>query len=179
MLDPRARKTLNDDVRRLADGDRSAFEPVYAALVPLVRALCDRLLGGRDVDDAVQLAMIKIFDRAADFDSTRDAASWALAIAAWECKTLRRRTGRRNECEIDAASAIEAGAPSPEDSAVARDLLEAAQAALGALTEADRRTLRATMSDEAPAEISAPTFRKRRERAIARLREAWRRTHGS
>ena len=164
---------------RLADGDRTAFEPVYAALWPVLCAFCSRLLGDLDAEDAAQLAILKLFDRAASFDPDRDALSWALAIAAWECRTARKRRGRRREAALDDAFTLEEPAASPEARNAQAQLEAAAQEVLGVLSEADRETLHMTMMDEAPAGVAAATFRKRRERALDRLRSAWRRIHGS
>jgi RNA polymerase sigma-70 factor (ECF subfamily) len=100
---------------------------------------------------------------------------WALAIAAWECRTIARKRGRRREVAEqgigDAASAH------AEHALVQRDLTEAAVAALGTLSDADRETLLATFWDEA-APASGTTLRKRRQRALQRLRKVFRRLYG-
>ncbi|WP_437758598.1 RNA polymerase sigma factor [Sorangium sp. So ce1389] len=168
-------------MRRLADGDRAAFDPVYAALWPAISAFCRRMLGGEaDAEDAAQQALLKIFDRASTFDPEADALTWALAIAAWECRTARRRRARSREAPDELFPSIAADVPTPEDAAIARDLDDAAREVLGTLAEADRETLRATVleGDRDPS-ISGAAFRKRRERAFARLREAWRRIYGT
>jgi RNA polymerase sigma-70 factor (ECF subfamily) len=60
---------------------------------------------------------------------------------------------------------------------VNRNLAEAALAAMGELSETDRETLVATFLDEvAPA--TGATFRKRRERALTRLRTMFRSLYG-
>ena len=173
-----ARKQLDEQLRRLADGDRSAFEPAYAALWPLVRAFCRRMLAPADAEDAAQRALLKVFDRAASFDPSRAALPWVLAIAAWECRTIRKQHARAREVELPAQERIDEGA-SPEARLIEAELEAAATSLLGALSEADRETLRATMSEERPAALDAATFRKRRERAVGRLREVWRRVYGS
>ena len=58
-----------------------------------------------------------------------------------------------------------------------RNLVSAALTALGELSGMDRETLVATFWDEAPP-ASGPTMRKRRERALKRLRTAFRRLYG-
>ncbi|WP_437579678.1 RNA polymerase sigma factor [Sorangium sp. So ce887] len=169
-------------MRRLADGDRAAFEPVYAALWPAISAFCRRMLGGgeADAEDAAQQALLKVFDRASSFDPEADALTWALAIAAWECRTARRRRTRSREAPDELIPSVAADLPTPEDAAIARDLDDAAREVLGTLAEADRETLRATLleGDRDPS-VSGAAFRKRRERAFARLREAWRRIYGT
>jgi RNA polymerase sigma-70 factor (ECF subfamily) len=166
---------------RLADGDRAAFEPVYAALWPAVEAFCRRMLGqGTDAEDAAQQALLKVFDRASDFDPAGDALTWALTLAAWECRTLRRRTGRARQAPAEQADSVPIDAPSPEEQLITQDLEEAAREVLGTLSETDRATLRTTVLNETrDRTISGATFRKRRERAFARLREAWRRLYGT
>ncbi|WP_437281252.1 sigma-70 family RNA polymerase sigma factor [Sorangium sp. So ce375] len=167
-------------MRRLADGDRAAFEPVYAALWPALGAFCRRMLGGgADAEDAAQQALLKVFDRAGSFDPDGDALTWALAIAAWECRTTRRRHSRSREAPDELVPSIPADAPTPEDAAIARDLDDAAREVLGTLAEADRETLRATLEGDRDPSVSGAAFRKRRERAFARLREAWRRIYGT
>jgi RNA polymerase sigma factor (sigma-70 family) len=180
-LDEHARSLLNASMRRLADGDRAAFDPVYAALWPAISAFCGRMLGVRaDAEDAAQQTLLKVFHRTSTFDPSRDALTWALAIAAWECRTLRRRAVRAREVAGDEGDALPSGAPSPEDRVIARDLEAALSGVLGSLSEQDRTTLLDTLMDRSPVPaLSAATFRKRRERAFARLREVWRRVYGS
>ena len=63
-----------------------------------------------------------------------------------------------------------------EASLMARELQDAAVALLGDLSESDRETLRSTFWDEVGG--GDPGTRKRRQRALARLRDAFRRTYG-
>jgi RNA polymerase sigma factor (sigma-70 family) len=180
-LDEHARSLLNASMRRLADGDRAAFDPVYAALWPAISAFCSRMLGVHaDAEDAAQQTLLKVFDRTSTFDPNRDALTWALAIAAWECRTLRRRAVRAREVSGEEGDSLPSEAPSPEDRAIARDLEAALEVVLGTLSAQDRSTLHATLMERScdPA-VPAATFRKRRERAFARLREVWRRVYGS
>lgn len=177
-MDPNVRAQIDADLVRLADGDRSAFDPTFTALWPLVVALSTRLLGSRaDAEDAAQEAMFKVFDRINELDVARSGVSWALGITAWECRAMRSRRVRRREDAGDAAVEPVSGAPSPESEVMTRELLIASREVLGELSPADQETLRATF-DELP-NATGPTFRKRRERALARLRHAWRRLYGT
>jgi RNA polymerase sigma-70 factor (ECF subfamily) len=126
-----------------------------------------------DASDAAQEAMQKIFERAGDYDASRPAVPWALAIAAWECRTLQRKRQRRREV-LDDVEHDRAGGDE-EEVFVKRDLAEAALAAMGELSELDRETLLSTFADEAPA---GAAIRKRRERALGRLRQTFRRLYG-
>ncbi len=167
---------LNALMARLADGDRSVFTEVFKRLWPPTLRLCISLLRHEaDASDAAQQAMQKVLERASDYDPHRPALPWALAVAAWECRTIQRRRGRRREAPEDAAGDI-AGADT-EDELVDRALTRAAVTALGELSDTDRETLISTFWDEA-ASTSGPTLRKRRERALERLRGAFRRLYG-
>lgn len=168
--------TLDALVARLGDGDRSVFTQVFKLLWPPTVRLCASMLKHEaDAADAAQEAMEKILARASDYDRARPALPWALAIAAWECRTIARKRTRRREAPEDAA--IDQVFEGAEDEVVQRDLTRAAIAAMGQLSDADRDTLLATFWDEA-ASVSGATLRKRRERAVDRLRSAFRRLYG-
>ena len=96
-MDRARRDVLQRDLARLADGDREAFHPVFVCLWPLLRGFAGRYLPAADAEDAAQEALVKVFARAAVFDARRDALSWTLGIAAYEIKTVRRRRQRRRE----------------------------------------------------------------------------------
>jgi RNA polymerase sigma-70 factor (ECF subfamily) len=162
---------------RLADGDREAFAPLFDALWPVVQGFAGRVLGSdADADDVAQRAFVSVFSRASEYDPARDAVAWALGIASWECRTARRRAQRRRE--TDEPAEIVATTPSPEEAVITADILRAFDAVAGTLTAEDRAALGidddATTNDVAPA-----TLRKRRQRALVRLRHAWSRLHGS
>lgn len=161
---------------RLAEGDRSVFSEVFQRIWPSALRLCVSLSGNEDdAADAAQQAMVKIFERASDYDKTRPALSWALAIAAWECRTVRRWRQRRREAPVEAVDrALGSGG---ESLLIERDLLQAARTALGELSEIDRETLLATFA-EAQSSAQGATLRKRKERAIGRLRAKFRRLYG-
>src|SRR5205807_350200 len=113
-------------------------------------------------------------------DRGRDALAWALGIAAWECRTLRKRRARRREesalPSVLARGEID-GAPSPEEAAIDRDLRDAAAAILGELRPIDIETIASIASGRRA--VAGATFRKRLERALERFRLAWRARHGS
>jgi RNA polymerase sigma factor (sigma-70 family) len=178
-VDQASRGRLQQDLTRLADGDREAFHPVFAALFPLLRRFALRHLPYADAEDAAQEALVKVFLRASEFDPARDALSWALGITAYEIRTARRRRGRRKEADSDAAELAVRRDPaaSPEDRTIASDLDSALDAAIASLSAADADTLRAYTLGERPLGMAPATFRKRLERGLARLREQWRTTH--
>jgi RNA polymerase sigma-70 factor (ECF subfamily) len=167
---------LNQWIARLADGDRSAFTPAFEALWPRVRALCLSLLKHpEDADDAAQEAMQKILTRAADYDRSRSALPWALAIAAWECRTTRRRVQRRREVGAEGLASLADGSATEEDF-MRREFTNAALDALKGLSEADRATVVGAFWEEAQGAAS-PALRKRRQRAMDRFRTAFRRIY--
>jgi RNA polymerase sigma-70 factor, ECF subfamily len=171
--DPRAQ--LDALLAQLADGDRSAFTPVFGLLWPPVLRLCRSMLGNdADAADAAQQALEKVLTRCADYDRARPAMPWALAIAAWECRTFARKRTRRRELPEEAAPEL---ASSLEEEVTQRELTRAALDALGELSAQDREVLVATFWEEATS-VTGATLRKRRERALARLREAFRRLYG-
>ena len=158
---------------QVAAGGRAAFAPLYALLWPKVRALCGRLLQGHaDADDAAQQALETILCRADEYEPGRSAMAWALGIAAWECRTQLRKRWRRREATLlpGQGEAPVLGADAPEGDTLRAELVAAALSALGELSDLDRDTLLATYWDREPKVVGA-TFRKRRERALHRLRQ--------
>jgi RNA polymerase sigma-70 factor (ECF subfamily) len=125
-----------------------------------------------DAADAAQQAMQKVLERASDYDPTRPALPWALAIAAWECRTILRKRSRRNEVSDDAAP--ETAAENVPTEMEQRVLIQNALVAVGELSANDRETLVATFWDQ-DGDVWGATLRKRRERAVKRLRDAFRR----
>ena len=165
---------LDTLMARLAQGERAAFEPMFRILWPVVRDFCISFLKSEpEGEDAAQQAMTKILARASDYEPHRPALPWALAIAAWESRTERQRRTRRREDSDERAYAA-ASPEAPEDDLVERDLVRAASSAMGELSASDQDVLLATFLEEA-ADVTGATLRKRRERAVKRLRLAfWR-----
>lgn len=141
-----------------------------------MHALCVTLLRHpQDADDAAQQAMEKILTRAAAYDPSRPALPWALGIAAWECRTLRRRKQRRREASDEGLQ--EAASEQAPDAELARgELTLLLQSALQELTDRDRDLLISSYFHETEGALS-PTLRKRKQRALDRLRLAFRRLY--
>ena len=166
---------LDSLLAQLADGDRAAFTDVFRRLWQPVLRLCTSMLRNEaDAADAAQQALEKILVRCSDYDRKRPALPWALAIAAWECRTLARKRTRRRELPEDHAP--EFGTDS-ENELTRRELVTAGIAALGELSAEDREVLVATFWEEA-ASVTGATLRKRRERALKRLRDTFKRLYG-
>jgi RNA polymerase sigma-70 factor, ECF subfamily len=175
-VDGSDRAALQQELTALARGERAAFDPLFRRLWPLIRGFAGRCLPAEEAEDAAQEALLRIFHRASEFDSRRDALSWVLGVAAWQVRTHRTRARRRREQTHDAPE-IPDGSPSPETAAIARDLGAALDRALAELPAADAATLIAYARGERP-DLPGATFRKRVERAVGRLRARWRMDHG-
>jgi RNA polymerase sigma-70 factor (ECF subfamily) len=161
---------------RVADGDRSAFSEVFEAVGPPISKLCRKLLKSEsDAADATQEALEKVFTRAHQYDERRPALPWALAIAAWECRTIQRKRSRRREVSDDAAPELTAAGG--EDELARRELVRVAVEAMGELSDEDREALVATFLEES-ASVSGATLRKRRERALSRVKRTLKRIYG-
>lgn len=161
----------------LARGEREAFDPLFERLWPLVRGFAARCLPFAEADDAAQEALLRVFFRASEFDPSRDALAWVLGIAGWQIRTVRTKSRRRRE-EPESEGVDRAdGSPSPEQAAMRESLARALDAALSELPPSDAATLLAYARGERPG-LPGPTFRKRVQRALARLRSHWRYDHG-
>jgi RNA polymerase sigma-70 factor (ECF subfamily) len=173
------REWLRSQLAELGDGNRDAFNAVYERVWPLVRAFVGRHLRPPEADDAAQEALLRVFSRASEFDRDRDALAWIFGIAAWEIRSARTRVRRRREAALDEeALAGQPGAgPTPEESAAEREREQSIEDALAELGPADAATLRAYMTDAAH-DLPPATFRKRVQRAVGRLRAAWKTGHG-
>lgn len=140
-----------------------------------MRGLCRRLLPDEDADDVAQDALLKVFERASEFDPTIGAARpWMLGIATWEVRTLRRRRGR----ELARARPQPEPGSTPEDDVLDANLKQRLDEILADLDELDRATVLAVLEREERPAVTPATFRKRVQRATERLRQAWRRAHG-
>ena len=163
-------------MRRVAQGDREAIRDAFHGAWPPVRAFCARLLGdGPDADDAAQQTMLKLFGQAVDFDPQGDALTWALALALWECRTVRRRRRRSRVTALAPGDDPPSPGTSPEEDLVERETERALEESLGRLAPADREVLLGIARGAQPASAA---LRKRKQRALERLRQVWRAIHG-
>ena len=179
-MDAAERERLQSAMVALARGERSAFQPVYAGLWPLLRQFCRRaLLDDPLAEDAAQAALMKMFLHASEFRPEGDVVAWAVGIAAYECRSLRNRRARRaEEPHAPELATVPLAQPSPEEMAIHADLGAALLETVQSLRPRDRETLEQVLAP-APSAARDPTFRKRLQRALERLRAAWRLTHGS
>ncbi len=178
-MDTTRRKAIHEAMVRLADGDRAAFDAMLDELWPVILAFVRRGVGqDADAEDVAQEVFVRICARISDFDRSRDGLSWAFGIASYEVMTWRRRMQRRRETwDDDAIEAARDGAASQEERLLAAELGRAFEQAVGVLTDDDRRTL-GLACGEVQDGVGGATLRKRRQRALDRLRTIWRMIHG-
>jgi RNA polymerase sigma-70 factor (ECF subfamily) len=162
-----------------AEGDRAAIDPLFHALWPIVAAYAARLLGERALaEDCAQDALVRLFGQLERYDRSRDALTWALTLATWQCRTARRRVQRRGETAAAAAHDTPVdGVALAED----RELVRAALATLATLAPCDVEVITASLTEDdgLRRSIEPATFRKRLERALGRFRLSWRSRHGT
>lgn len=163
-----ARISLNQALARLSEGDRAAAPVVFAGLwTPCLQLARSALGNDADAHDAAQTALMKLFAEASRFDPQRSALGWALALVTWECRTVQQqRRRRRVDDGADPAAVAGPDANTHERLDRAADVARVAAAFIH-LDAADQSTLQRLL-DGAPA--GEPRERKRRQRAIDRLR---------
>jgi len=172
------RKAIHDAMVRLSDGDRSAVRELLDAFWPVLLAFARRgVAHEQDAEDVAQETFLRICSRISDFDRSRDGVSWAFGIAKYEILTHRRRGRRRHETLGAPELALaEDPAPSQEADLAAHELAVVLEGILGKLQPSDRAALGLeTIGSRGPATAAA---RKRRQRAVHRLRSLWRRLYG-
>lgn len=176
-MDAARRKFRHHAMVRLSDGDRTAFDVLLDELWPVILSFAQRALGhGADAEDVAQEVFYKLCARIADFDRERDGLSWAFGIASYETMTHRRRLQRRREVFDDGSVSVALdGAASQEEQLLAQEVSLAFEQALGSLTDEDRVSLGL---DDAPTDTTGATRRKRKQRALDRLRGVWRKIYG-
>ncbi len=160
-----------------ADGERAAVEPLFSALWPLTVGYATRFLGNASLaEDVAQESLVKLFGQLERFDRERDALTWALTHATWQCRTERRKHARRGETDEVVEDSVDERHRHEE-----RELVRVALDTLASLPERDRDVIAAVLTDddELRRSLAPATFRKRLERALARFRTSWRSRHGT
>lgn len=175
-MDAARRAQLNEAMARLARGDRSAADEVFALVWPAVSGFARRWLSGSPhAEDVAQRAVIRVFEQAPDYRVEQDALSWALEVTAWECRTERQRVARGRTEGWTAAAARAPAASTPEAEVEAAELSRALEEVVAGLPEADRAEVQRVVQEAAAGDAAA---RKRRQRALERLKRLWRSLHG-
>ena len=178
-MDPERRKALHVAISRLADGDRSAMKELVHTLWPVLLDFARRSVRQeQDAEDIAQEVFYRICSRAAEFDRDRDGLSWAFGIASYEILSHRRKQQRlhRTLQPFDFATVPDPGC-SQEEQTIRVQLKSALATVLGEISVSEQALL--GLNGGGPlANVSALALRKRRQRALDRVRTVWRRLYG-
>jgi len=158
---------------RLADGDRSAFTPLFEALYPRAVSVARRRLDDAHAEDAAQRTMPAVFARAVEFTPGRRVLPWFYAIAANETHAIARKVRVAASREAPAASASLVPAEGDPESALSRAEIRAlVREAVAALDPLSAAAIESHLADDPDAGPRSPALRKRLSRAYARLRSS-------
>jgi len=98
-----------DDIALAASGDAEAFERLYRRHVARVNALARWLVGGSDVDDAVQEVFIRVWQKLGTFAGQSAFGTWLHRVAVNALlrrrETLGKHRARHTEDELALGSA--------------------------------------------------------------------------
>lgn len=167
-------ESVRDDISRglkkLADGDRSEVNATFDRLWPVVHGFCDRFLNHSPLsEDAAQNALLKVFERAHSFDGQKDGLTWVLTLAAWECRTVRKRQHRESSRNAELRQPV-SSQHDPEETLALQQALGHVAKLWQMLPSDCQATLSAALSGQ---KGGSPALRKRKQRAIGQLRRWW------
>lgn len=153
---------------RLAGGDRSAFEPLYAALRSRAHRFARMRVGDEVAADVTQAALLNVFARASEFTPGKPCLPWFYAIVVNEIRRAERKDTRLVPSEIREDALV--ASDDAESQMIERELGRALELAVESLDD-DAASAIAAVLGRAPMPACAPaTFRKRVSRAYAKLR---------
>lgn len=152
--------------------------PLVEQLWPVLLSYAERgLRDSQAAEDVAQEVLFRISSRISELDRSRDPLSWAFGIATFEIMSQRKRQNRRRETLVgEAVPESTATTPSVEDAVIHAELHAALADALGQLSADDVEQLGLV----GPGRLgpATPAMRKRRQRALDRLRTIWRSIYG-
>lgn len=167
------RSLLNELMDRVSAGDRSAIDPLFEKLRPIILSFANKLLASSmEAEDVTQQVLINIFSRSSEFIEGKDALSWVFGITAFECKTAKKKTSRRKENGDESLSEL-GSSDNFEDKLILDQLQVFLNEVIADLPELDRETILSSIENSLRPDIASATYRKRLQRAIARLKQAW------
>lgn len=184
--EPSARLAAADDrlvAGRAIDGDIAAFEVLVRRYTPMMRAYARRVLGASaDVDDVLQETFVVAWQRLSELEDPAAVKSWLMRIVSR--KAMDRVRSRRPQVDIDDIDHPASPDTTPAHAVEARAGVEALNAALAELPEAQRqswvlREIGGLTYEEMAAELAMPVTTVRgllaraRKHIIVRMEE-WR-----
>ena len=179
-MDKQQRVLATNYLRRLAEGDRSALDPLFALVLPLLKGFYAKSgLEQADVEDLVQQVMLKVFSRTHKYDRERDAIPWIMGIAAYELKTLFKKQQRSKEDSVnmEVLNSYALTSHATEQVVIDKQILTNLIELIGELSEPDQQSILSMLQGPSPRAKSA-LFRKRFQRAKDRLRKRWMERYG-
>ncbi|HEY6877545.1 MAG TPA: RNA polymerase sigma factor [Polyangiales bacterium] len=165
-MEARSEADLDALMARLAEGDRTAFEPLFQALHPRALRLARAKVDTSSAGDVAQCALLKVFARASEFTPGRPVLPWFYAVVANELRSHLRRQQRvvvMESIEIRADDDLEA-------QLLERELSRALERAIEQLDREAAEAIYAMLERGERPQIDPVAFRKRVSRAYARLR---------
>lgn len=119
-----ANRRLNDEIARVAAGDRAALRRVYDATAAKLFAVCLRFSPDREAaEDALQETYVKLWRRAGRFDPTRASAITWLCLIARGTAIDGARTAHRADARVSAAREEALSEPNPVTAAAEQEAL--------------------------------------------------------
>ena len=168
-------------LRRVAQGDRQAFEDVYHRTAPKLFGLCLRVIGNRaQAEDVLQEVYCAVWRKAALFDGDRGRAmTWLITITRSLAIDTHRKSGSATLVPIEAAIIVADAATSACATIEHDDEYCKMRRCLDQLGARDATALQraffegATYAELAQsASIPIGTMKSRMRRALLRLRDA-------
>lgn len=134
---------------RYRDGDKRAFDVLFARYAPLVTRVVARALDRRaEVADVVQQTFLQVHRARFDFDGTRPLKPWVMTIALNLRRQRQRSWGRSKEVYTD-VEVLDVPAEPPPDLDRPKDI-ERLRAALAALPAGQREVIELHWLEEMP-----------------------------
>jgi RNA polymerase sigma-70 factor (ECF subfamily) len=163
-----AEDELDAWMARLADGDRTTFDPLFRALYPRALRVARARVEPERAEDVAQASLVKLFAAASTFERGRPVLPWLYAIVANEIRAEQRAAARTGE-PLEAAAHIAGGADT-ERAVADTELARALDVAIAALDAPSAEAIAALLGRTVAPPIAPAAFRKRVSRAVARLR---------
>jgi RNA polymerase sigma-70 factor, ECF subfamily len=134
---------LSDDalMARIAHGDRTAFRLLTGRLYGPAIRLAAKVLGDRaEGEDAVQAALVKLWQSASRFDAQRGSVEgWFRRVVVNAC--IDRRRSIKAVAPIEAAADVASAEATPHEAAEANDRAKRVQAAMQRLNPRQRAAI--------------------------------------